>query len=76
MIERRYQLNKADSDAVFAIVPHQLAVEIIRSGSCALVSDAMRDLTAARRDGRLSEQAYTTMVEAFADVLSPMGARQ
>ena len=69
MIRNEYRLSREDSDAVVAIVPHQLMTEIIRSGSCALISDALRALTVAWTDKRLSDTAYATMIGVYADVL-------
>jgi hypothetical protein len=71
-----YELRLSDADVIMHIMPPQLAIELQRSKSCALVSDAMRDFTAAYAAERLSKPAYLAVIGALADLLATEGRPQ
>lgn len=70
------RMTPDDMAVLRILLPIQLHIELCRSRSYALASDALRALTAAYADGRLSEHGYLAMVCAVADILSPEGAVQ
>lgn len=71
-----FRLTPDDMATLRVLLPIQLHIELCRSKSYALASDALRALTAAHVEGRLSEHGYLAMVCAVADILSPEGAVQ
>ena len=62
-------LSHSDCDLIGEIIPPQLAIEMVRSQSLALISDAMRALTDAHAADRLSKDAYIYMIGVLADIL-------
>lgn len=62
-------LSREDCDLITEILPPQLEIELVRSHSIALVSDAMRAFTVAHAANRLSKDGYTYMIGALAEVL-------
>ena len=62
-------LTRSDCDLIVEIIPPQLAIEMARSRSLALISDAMRALTDAHAADRLSKDAYVYMIGTLADVI-------
>ena len=71
-----FRMTPDDMAVLRILLPIQLHIELCRSRSYALASDALRALTAAYADGRLSEHGYLAMVCAIADILSPDGVDQ
>ena len=71
-----FRLTPDDLVLLRELLPMQLHIELCRSRSYAMASDALRALTAAYGDGKLSEHGYLAMVCAIADILSPEGAVQ
>ena len=71
-----FRMTSDDIETLRELMPIQLHIELCRSRSYALASDALRALTAAFTDGKLSEHGYLAMVCAVADILSPEGASQ
>ena len=71
-----FRMTSDDMATLRELMPIQLHIELCRSRSYALASDALRALTAAFTDGKLSEHGYLAMVCAVADILSPEGASQ
>ena len=65
-----HEKHMQDAEIIHRVLPPQLAIEMMRSGSCALVSDAMREFTEAYSDGKLSEKTYLSMISMLADLLS------
>lgn len=68
-----YELQRSDAETIQRILPWQTAVELSRSKSCALVSDAMKDFTAAFACGQLSQPAYLAVIDGLAEILSVEG---
>ena len=62
-------LSRSDCDLIGEIIPVQLAIEMSRSQSLALISDAMRALTDAHAADKLSKDAYIYMISTLADVM-------
>ena len=62
-------LSHSDCDLIKEIIPPQLAIEMARSRSLALISDAMRALTDAHAADKLSKDAYIYMISTLADVM-------